>query len=280
MRTATRRSTSRTIRTSRARTRPRNRRHGRQGPRPGLLAAIALGVAGLLAVGAFLYLNWIDRPTCVEVIGADRSKSQRPWSVTRQWSDEANTIIDRAASCEGLIIAEGVFEEAGRGTVHHISFLVEAVNRLDKESELKERKAEAKRDIDEIMTLPAAGGTDLLGWFQRVDNHLEGIDRNRTVNVTLFTDGINTRAPVRMGEADLGPAGVTALIDRLRPDLPDCRGWKVAMLGVNRTGHGGVPNTTAEGAEDFWRAYVRACGGELVRYDAAAQTSEDDDRSS
>jgi hypothetical protein len=26
------------------------------------------------------------------------------------------------------------------------------------------------------------------------------------------------------------------------------------------------------GAERFWRAFISACGGNLVRYDAAAQT--------
>jgi hypothetical protein len=77
--------------------------------------------------------------------------------------------------------------------------------------------------------------------------------------------------PVRMAKADLSPAGVTTLIDRIRPELPNCTGWKIAMLGVNTTKNGGVNASDAEGAERFWRAFVGACGGKLTRYDAAAQ---------
>jgi hypothetical protein len=74
-----------------------------------------------------------------------------------------------------------------------------------------------------------------------------------------------------MTETDLSQAGVATLIDRIRPDLPDCSGWRIAMLGVNSTRDGGVPGPLAQGAERFWRAYVDACGGDLTRYDAAVQ---------
>jgi hypothetical protein len=78
---------------------------------------------------------------------------------------------------------------------------------------------------------PRSGGTDLIGWFRSVENHLEGIPEVSEVNVTLFTDGINSMHPVRMGKTDLSHAGVAAMIDRMRPDLPDSTGWRITMLG-------------------------------------------------
>ena len=238
---------------------------------------MALGLVGLLAAGAYLFfMNRSPWPTCVEVIGADRSKSQDSGSVTGQWQGETGKIIDRAASCEGLIIAEGVFHERGTSKVRHVSFQVEAVNRLDRKTKLSKRKERAETEIATILNQPASGGTDLVGWFGSVQNHLEGIPGDPDVNVTLFTDGINTVDPVPMTKADLSHAGVAALIDLIRPGLPDCTGWKIAMLGVNTTKNGGVPTPQAEGAERFWRAYIDACGGDLVRYDAAAQSTDDD----
>jgi hypothetical protein len=232
---------------------------------------MVLGLIGLLAVGVHLLTSWSARPNCVEVIGADRSKSQDTAAVTDLWHGEAAKIVERAASCEGLIIAEGVYQDPGRSEVRHISFRVVAPNRLYKEEQLDSRKADAGRKVEEILTQPVWGETNLVGWFHSVQNHLEGIPGEPDVNVTLFTDGFNTMDPVRMAKADLSPAGVAALIDRIRPELPDCTGWKIAMLGVNTTKNGGVNSPDAEGAERFWRAFVDACGGRLTRYDAAAQ---------
>jgi hypothetical protein len=274
MRTATRTtSRSRTIRASRSRTRPRSRRYGRDARPIAAIALLVLGLAGLLAAGAYLLRNnWSERPTCVEVIGGDRSESQGSEAVTSRWQDETERIIARAASCEGLVIAEGVFQELGTSEVRHVSFQVDAVNRHYKQRELDKRKEVAKGAIEAVLTQPTRGGTDLLGWLRSVQNHLEDISGDADVNVTLFTDGINTLDPVRMTETDLSEAGVATLIDRIRPDLPDCSGWRIAMLGVNSTRDGGVPSPLAQGAERFWRAYVGACGGDLIRYDAAVQS--------
>lgn len=262
--------------------RTRTRRSRRRSHRdPGLanpVALLALGLIGLLAAGTILYM-WrhtppSPEPSCVEVIGADRSESQRSGTVTGRWHDELGKVIDRAASCEGLIIAEGVYHKPGMSEVRHISLRVDAPNRVLEKQQLRKRARDAHDEIiKEVFGQPPSGGTNLIGWFRTVENHLEGIPGEPDVNVTLFTDGINTMHPARMGKADLSHAGVAALIERIRPDLPDCTGWQIAMLGVNTTSKGGVPHPRAEGAERFWRAFVGACGGKLIRYDAAAQST-------
>jgi hypothetical protein len=167
-------------------------------------------------------------------------------------------------------------KKPGTSEVRQVSFQVDAVNRLHKQRELAKRKEDAKGAIEAVLTQPTRGGTDLLGWLRSVQNHLEDISGDADVNVTLITDGINTLDPVRMTETDLSQAGVATLIDRIRPDLPDCSGWRIAMLGVNSTRDGGVPSRLAQGAERFWRAYVGACGGDLIRYDAAVQSHNHD----
>ncbi len=241
-----------------------------------LIALTGLVVVGLLA-GAYLLtskeplLAAATRYRCVEVVGADRSGSQSARAVVDRWRDEADTIVNRAADCEGLIVAEDVYAQPGKSEVREISLRVQGLNRLDEEQKRKTRVREAKAAVEEVLGQPASGGTNLIGWFHQVGNHLQGLAGKPTVHVTLFTDGINTMAPVNMLKADLSRKGVTALLDRLGPDLPDCSDWRISMLGVDATSQGGVPQEVADGAERFWRAFIGACHGKLLRYDRAAQ---------
>jgi hypothetical protein len=68
---------------------------------------------------------------------------------------------------------------------------------------------------------------------------------------------------------DFLEADVEDLIAKLR--LPDCSGWTVRFLGANTTSNGGVDPMLAAKAEEFWRTFVDACGGEVKRYDVATQ---------
>jgi hypothetical protein len=231
---------------------------------------ISLGLIGLL-VGAYAFTK--KESGCVELIGADKSGSQDGATVVDRWSDEVDAIVQRAAACEGIVIAEAVYEQPGKGRVDRISLDVDAVNDLHKRELLQERLPTAKAAIQDVLEQPAGGRTNLIGWFYAAGAHLEDRPGAPMVNATLFTDGINSVEPVNMLEADLSPRGVTALIERLRPELPHCRGWQIRMLGIGTTAKGGVDPRRAQGAERFWRAFVTACGGTLVRYDTATQVA-------
>jgi hypothetical protein len=269
---------TRTIRTGRSHHR-RGRRRRRQAQRR-LIVAAGLGLLSLLVLGGYSLVTRYIIPAaasteyrCVEVVGADRSGSQNARAVTDRWRAEAETIIGRAVDCQGLIIAEDVYDQPGKGEVRKIPFRVHARNWLDKQQKLGERADTARSQVQEVLSQPGGGVTNLLGWFHAVENHLQDIDGEPAVNVTLFTDGINTMNPVNMPKADLSPMGVVALINSIRSDLPDCTGWRIRMLGVNTTSHGGVDPELAAGAERFWRAFVEACGGTLRSYDTAAQAA-------
>jgi hypothetical protein len=270
MRTATR--YRRTIQRRPRPVRPvRKRSTRRHQSRRRLVAVVLTGLAliGLVVV----YLATRSQAGCFEAVGADKSGSQKGPAVIDRWSGEVDAIVGWAAACKGVVFAEAIYAQPGKGEVRRIPLSVSAINRFQEQQLLRKRIPEAKAAVEEVLNRPAGGGTNLIAWFHSVEAHLEGIPGEPVVNAALFTDGINSVEPVNMLKTDLSSEGVAALIARIRPDLPNCSNWRIQMLGVNTTADGGVDPRLAQGAERFWRAFVGACGGTLVRYDTAAKAA-------
>lgn len=206
---------------------------------------------------------------CIEAVGIDRSGSQDSPEVVEAWKASVDKIIDRASDCAGKVWVETVYNRAGSQTLKGITLDVTGVNDLDRDTKRDKAKAEARAMIDQLMATPAHGTTNLFTWFKSVEAHLEDESGQPKITATLFSDGLNTTGGVNM----LRPSFLEADVDELiRPlQLPDCSGWTVRVLGANVTSEGGVPIELADKAEEFWRAYVDTCGGEIRRYDVATQ---------
>jgi hypothetical protein len=189
--------------------------------------------------------------------------------VVEAWKASVDKIIDRASDCAGKIWVETVHDRPGSQTLKGITLDVTGVNDLDRDTKRTKAKAEAHVLIDQLMAAPAQGSTNLFAWFKSVEAHLEDEPGQPTVRATLFSDGINTTGGVNMLDPGFLTADVYEVIRTL--NLPDCSGWTVRVLGANVTSQGGVPPVLADRAEEFWRAYVDACGGEVKRYDVATQ---------
>lgn len=115
---------------------------------------------------------------------------------------------------------------------------------------------QAKSQVERIFGGPAGGLTNYINWFHEMDDQLDQSPENTQAEAWLIGDGINT-TPLDMRSTNLGPQGIRAALKSLQP-LPDCRGWRIHFVGVNRTRKEGVTDKLAEGAERFWRAF----GGE------------------
>ena len=276
--------TKRTKRTRHRRRRQLARRSQRRNRQLWLLPLMLVGLAAAaliiwLVFGLFFDSTEADSEevACVELLEADKSGSQADQAVVDRWQGAAQEAIDRAAACEGRLIVETVHERPGQGQIREISFQIDdAVNSLDEQQKREEKIAEAEAVVSEILSTPAEDlPADLVGAFPAAAAHLEGIEGNPSVRFTYLTDGISSAPPVNMFELDLSPEGVGLLIELLRPEhLPDCTGWGVSFVGVNTTaGGGGIDPALASGAERFWRAYVLACGGDVISYDVATQSA-------
>jgi hypothetical protein len=206
---------------------------------------------------------------CVEAVGVDRSGSQNSTEVVQRWKAQVGTIVKRASRCEGIIWAQTVYDRPGTEDVYSRSLQVSGRNNLDLQANRAKAEEDATVLIGSLMAARARGYTNLLTWFDSVEAHLEDISGTPVVNATLLTDGINTVGGVNMLSPEFLKADIDELIAKLR--LPDCSGWTVRFLGANTTSDGGVDPTLAAKAEEFWRAFVDACGGEIKRYDVAAQ---------
>lgn len=139
--------------------------------------------------------------------------------------------------------------------------------------QVKQNRDKAEQDavrlIEGLMAARARGYTNLLAWFDSVEAHLEDVAGTPSVNATLVSDGINTVGGVNMLSPQFLEADVAEFITEL--GLPDCSGWTDRFLGANSTTGGGVDPALAAKAEEFWRAFVDACGGEVKRYDVATK---------
>ena len=233
----------------------------------------------LLLLGAILFVMLMPKRVeakrdpeavdCIEAVGIDRSGSQNNPEVVEAWKASVDKIIDRASNCAGKIWVETVHDRPGSQTLKGITLDVMSVNELDRDAKRDKAKADAHAMIDQLMATPARGSTNLLAWFKSVEAHLEDEPVQPTIRATLFSDGINTTGGVNMLDPGFLTTDVDEVIRTLK--LPDCSGWTVRVLGANVTSHGGVPPELADKAEEFWRTYVDACGGEIKRYDVATQ---------
>ena len=143
------------------------------------VGAIVLLVAALLAT--FYTLTTRIQPAeaarynCVELVGADRSASQDTEAIVARWGTEVEAITDRAADCEGLVVAESVYDRPGAGILRRVGLKVDGVNRRDKERKRAKAKAETAAVLSDVMHQPAHGGTNLLSWFESVASQLEDL---------------------------------------------------------------------------------------------------------
>jgi hypothetical protein len=206
---------------------------------------------------------------CVEAVGVDRSGSQNSSKVVERWKAQVATIVKRASRCEGIIWAQTVYDRPGTEDVYTRSLQVSGRNDLDMKTNRAKAEEDAAALIVSLMAARASGHTNLLAWFDSVEAHLEDMAGTPIVDATLLSDGINTAGGVNMLSPEFLEADVDELIAKLR--LPDCSGWTVRFLGANTTSDGGVDPTLAAKAEEFWRTFVEACGGEVKRYDVATQ---------
>jgi hypothetical protein len=209
---------------------------------------------------------------CVEAVGVDRSGSQNSPEVVEAWKAQVGTIVKRASRCQGIIWAQTVYDLPGTEDVYARSLKVSGRNDLDVNVKRAEAEQDAAALIGSLMAARARGHTNLLAWFDSVEAHLEDVAGTPLVNATLLSDGINTVGGV--GGVDmLSPAFLDADVEQLiaKLRLPDCSGWTVRFLGANTTNKGGVDPALAAKAEEFWRAFVDACGGDVKRYDVAAR---------
>jgi hypothetical protein len=209
---------------------------------------------------------------CVELIGFDRSASQGSAEVADRWRSQIAPIVNRAARCRegkvtgGKIWVETVHARPGEQQVGGKPMVITGPNKFIREQKRKQAVAEAERLVTQYLATPAAGATNLFAWFKSAEAHLEDEPGDPQVRATLFSDGINT-VGINMTAKSFLSADIDELIRGLK--LPDCNSWEVRVLGANTTAAGGVPQDYADKAEEFWRAYVEACGGEIRRYDVA-----------
>lgn len=219
-----------------------------------LLVAVPWAVAAVLGG---------DRTPCAVAFAADRSGSANAASLDAERLAAATKLVKLHGDCDALIL-ESIAGAPGESKVWTGPLRGSGDTDLDRRQDGEHNRKQALIQVKRIFESPAGGLTDIVTWFHDSDETLKGLPKGSVVDAWLFTDGLNV-VPVNLYTADTSPQGVALLVASLG-QLPDCHGWRVRFIGVNRQADGEITDAVAQGAERFWRAFVQACGGNLVTY--------------
>ncbi|WP_250281372.1 hypothetical protein [Frankia sp. CiP1_Cm_nod2] len=119
--------------------------------------------------------------------------------------------------------------------------------------------------VDCAAALPATA-TDLFGAFVLAGAALRAGPAGRR-ELTVFTDGISTRAPYDLSARELDDADINRLLDQLASDglMADLTGVDVRIVGAG-VGADELGPVRLGRVETAWRSYVNRAGGTVSRY--------------
>lgn len=109
-------------------------------------------------------------------------------------------------------------------------------------------------------------GTDIIGVLCVAHDMLRGHSPSTLI---INSDGINNRAPYRLGSVPLDDASITRYVEELKADgqLCDLTGVQVYMYGVGiGSGTSTMSDERLTGIRKFWEAAIRSTGADLVVY--------------
>ncbi len=252
----------------------RRRRRRRQSFVIALATAGGLMTAGLAFwLGPFGGEGEAADDSCVLVLVADRSSSSDDAGFAAQRTSEAHDILDENSGCRELIVSE-IREFYGQAKVEVLPLQKESdiwVERMKHETKALKR---AHETLDEVFLGIPKGRTNAIATLDELQNQVTAVAADGTsVRVYFWWDGIQSVAPLNMRLLFNGPTDPYEALERL-PRIPDCEGWDISFVGVNRTAKAPLPPKVATKAEDFWYAYVERCGGKLLRYGPTLSSEE------
>lgn len=141
-------------------------------------------------------------------------------------------------------------------------------NDLFKERNLACKQSASIGAFNTLISRPSPARADILSALLTLGEHLQGLPRE-DVSVVMMSAMVNAVAPLDLSNADALAADPNAVLAQLKSRglLPDCRGWKVSVVGGGRLTSGSFDDEREVALEQFWRFFFRQCGGELVSWE-------------
>ena len=118
---------------------------------------------------------------------------------------------------------------------------------------------------------PLPGAPDPLGALGALSGEVRGISSSKQVDVVVMSSMLG-----RLGGESLSrltPAMVPALVAKVRASavLPECRGWRLYVVGPGVSASGAVSDETGLSLRRLWSELVSSCGGTIVAWTASLE---------
>ena len=235
-----------------------------------ITVATVLGLAGCTSATTPRSPSAVTNATSIPAIGvlvgpspADRAGRAAQYRATA-------TLIAAAAGRSG---AHVVVDRVGAGP-GHVTYNARVTaetgqNALIRKTELEHAEAELVHAISDVPDTDMSTTVDVISGVRRMEAHLHAIPHGMT-DVVVIGSAMQTVAPINLAEpTQLADPEATLAAVVSRGQLPNCRGWRVYMVGGSLTAQGGLDAVRDVQLREFWRQFFARCGGRLVVWDTA-----------
>jgi outer membrane protein OmpA-like peptidoglycan-associated protein len=169
----------------------------------------------------------------------------------------AHVVVDRLGAGPGHL-AYNARVTAGTGQ-----------NALIRRTQLEHAEAELVHAVTDMPDTNSADAVDVIGEVRSMDAHLHAIPHGPT-DVVVLGSAMQTAAPINLAEpTQLADPTATLAAVVSRGLLPNCKGWRVYMVGGSLIANGGLDALRDAQLREFWRQFFGRCGGHLVVWDTA-----------
>jgi flagellar motor protein MotB len=143
-------------------------------------------------------------------------------------------------------------------------------NDLIRKTQLEHAETELVQAITEATDTQSTDSVvDVISGVRSMEAHLHALP-HATTDIVIFGSAVQTAAPIDLTDpTQLADPKTTLDVVASRGLLPNCKGWRVYMIGGSLTEDGGLDALNDAQLREFWRQFFARCGGQLVVWDTA-----------
>lgn len=188
----------------------------------------------------------------------------------KERTDAFSKVVDYGFRTKARLVGDVVGQGVGDARLALNARLVaEGPNPLFKRRDESCKRSELTRRFTGLFDRKGAGSPDVIQALEVMTHHLHGLVGSGGADVIILSSMVNGAEPLRLDE----PAVLARPTDELLADagrrqlIPDCRGWRIYVVGAGRTAAGGMDTTSESNLREFWTGFFARCGGHLLVYE-------------
>ncbi len=232
------------------------------------IAASTIGLASCAGSSA----TGQSKPVCTQAAALDTGTptvamlAQQGGAIEPYRSDIA-TVLAGSEKRKARLLVNGIGSDMNAPSLLVSSVMTgDGNNPMERKNNLQCKKEAVTAGLDHLRGLPDPNPLDDVGAIKTLEGTLAHDPKGSDTDVVLISSMLNT-AGVDLSKPEVlsNPAVVlnTLAAKQLKPE---CRGWRVSIVGGGLNTTPPLDDATAAELREFWRQYFAWCGGALVSW--------------